>query len=825
MTKKIEDKINNLIKEILNYDHHYYNFNESLISDYEYDKKYKMLQKLEQEHPNLIRSFSPTQIVNGFVSKKFVAKEHKNRLYSLQDVFNYDEILKFDRDIKKQLTNPIYSVELKIDGVAIVLTYENGFLKQALTRGNAQIGEDVTSNVYQIKSIPKTIDIKEELEIRGEIYMSRNSFESYNDNVLDIINQGKNKVIELFKQAQKLGFGLNINESEINLDKWVFWLNEIDIFFKQFKVEYKEYKLDISLCRKLLKEPLLSNPRNGASGSIRNLDSNITKQRKLDFLVYGCSLQTYEIFANKTNNSHSKTLDLFVKDFKFQKMNKIQTNDIKQVLDFIEQIKLKREQLEYDIDGIVIKVDNFSFHDQIGFTNKFPKWAIAYKYPPLEKKSILIDVNFQVGRSGVITPVATIKPVFVSGSWISKITLHNKEYIKINNLGLNDIVTIVKSGDVIPQIVKNEKQKNSKEITFPLNCPICNSVLDYEEIKVFCKNNDCFSKVSLKIAHYATRNNMNIESLSVQNAKQLVEYGLCFDVASLYDLTLEQLILLPRWGQKSAQNLLDQLKETKNQDLNHLISALGISNVGTKNATYLAFVFQDLDILIDYVSQDNLFCNYLDDVSSSMLQSLKIYFEKNKKLILKLKKHELNFKLMQKNTFLSDNEKLFKLIKALISFYQLNTQKKLKNKFNDSIYQIENYQEILNSNIIFENKNFTKKLTKLYQEILKKIETEKLLSSNKIEYYLNLVQNQEIKSNFILRDKKVVISGSLENFKRQELTNILTKLGVDVTTSISKNTNYLIYGQKAGSKLKKAQDLNIICLDEQELIKILSKEN
>lgn len=821
MKNNIEQKIEQLTKKLLHHNFEYYNLNQSSISDLEYDQLLNTLAKLEDQYPEFRQPNTPTQNVGGFVSTKFESKQHSTRLYSLQDIFNYDQLYKFDQDIKKHLNDVTYSVELKIDGVAMVLNYQNGYLVSGVTRGDGITGEDVTLNVKTIKSIPQVISNNENIEIRGEVFMSHKSFKQYNYEIKQKQNNAKLKLLELIKNQN---INLHINIEEEDNKKWIFWLLEVEQFFKENNT-LKENVQQLKELKKIFKEKILANPRNAASGSIRNLDTAITKKRQLDFLPYGTNLQTYQLFTKQNLNSHSKTIDIFTNEFHFNKPNKQIFKNIDEVIKFIENIALKRDTLDYDIDGIVIKVDDITKHDLIGTTAKFPKWAVAYKYPPIPRKSILLDVKYQVGKSGVITPVAIIEPVIVSGSLISRITLHNKAYINENNLCIGDYITVHKSGDVIPQIIANEHTKSSKAIEFIKKCPSCGSSLDFSQIKVMCENDLCSSKISQKIAYFANRNNMDIESLSIKNAQLLVEYGLVSKVLDLYDLNVAKLVLLPRFQEKSAKKLVEQIQQSKSKNLSNLISSLAIKGVGQKNAQYFSKVFNDFKSFEQAIITNDLLLNYLDDISQKIIINIFNYFQLNKDINDQLIKYQINTNSNQPTKFYIDNWNLLKLCAYLQNLYLNASNISSSKKIIIQKQKLKVEENLVLEDIEFKEFNFSKKLKKLYDNIFIKCCNENVVTTEQINKIQQLFvnNNQNLKES-MFNDKNIVITGTLINYTRKQLQTILENLGAKVTNSVSKNTNYLIHGKSAGSKLTKATQLQIPLITEEELQDILKKE-
>lgn len=822
----IKKQIETLTKEILKYNFEYYNLNSSSISDAEFDIKLSQLKKLEQEYPMFAYESSPTNTVGGFVSSEFKSIKHDERLYSLRDIFSFEELYKFDNDMKEYIEKPVYSVELKIDGIAMVLTYENGFLISAATRGDGSIGEDVTMNIRTIKSIPQVIDINDRIQVRGEVFMPRKSFNTYNDNIIESKQDALKSLNGLVNRLKTLGLLLSIDENEFEQEKIDIWLGEIDLFFKENKDLWEELNLFKTL-KPILKAKVLSNPRNSASGSVRNLDTSVTKKRNLDFIPYGTNLNTYEYFNELSNFSHSKTVDLFVDKLKFNRPSKDTSDSIENVVKFINKIEETRDDLPYDIDGVVIKVDDIRLHENIGFTSKFPKWAVAYKFKPQPQKTILLDVKYQVGKSGVVTPVAIVKPIGVSGSIISKVTLHNYQYITDNNIKINSTVTIHKAGDVIPQIIECTDNVDSIEIFKIENCPSCGEKLKEDGIKFYCVNEDCSSKMSQKISHFASRNNMDIESLSIKNVELLMDYGLISDAIDLYSLTVEKLITLPRFQEKSAIKLIEQLEISKNKPLENLLSALAITGVGIKNAQYLGTTFITLENIIKYFTNDLLLTKYLDDFSSKSILNLKKYFDNFSNLYEKILKYKINT-TNNKNYFLEDNEKLLQIYLYFVKQYvnSSNVKQSSKRKYE----YLKSYLDNENDNFVIEKTEFTeykftKKLLTEFNLILDKLEKSNIIDKVEKDKYINLVLEKDGDSNAsMFKNKKVVVTGTLEMYKRTEVEEIIRKLEGNVQKSVSKNTDYLIYGENAGSKFNKAMELGIETFSEQEFIAKL-KEN
>ena len=488
----------------------YYELDMPTITDQEYDDLYRELENLEKKYPELIPSNSPTKRVGGKVIDEFSKVEHNVPMMSLGDIFNEDEVREFDQRVKKTISNPNYVCELKIDGLSVSLLYKDGKLVRGATRGNGVVGEDIIHNVETIKNIPLSIDFKDEIEVRGEIYMPKKSF-------------------------------LKLNEE-----------------------------------RKNNNEALFANPRNAAAGSVRQLDSSIAAKRNLSTFIYHLPL------SNKYGiKYHHEALD-FMKSLGFNVNPSIKVcNNIDEVIDYIEYWTKERPNLPYEIDGIVIKVDNLSDQEKLGFTARTPKWAIAYKFPAEEVLTKLTDIEFCVGRTGKITPRADLNPVHVAGSVISSVTLHNEDYIKEKGIMINDTVVIHKAGDVIPEVVRVEvSRRNGREIPFKMitNCPICGSILEKKEgeANYFCTNPKCDARKIEGLIHFASRDTMNIEGFGDEIVEDFFNMGYLKSIPDFYKLytKTQELMELEGFGMKSINNLLDSIEKSKNNSLELLLFAL-----------------------------------------------------------------------------------------------------------------------------------------------------------------------------------------------------------------------------------------------------------
>lgn len=577
INKRIEELVNILNEASKNY----YELDMPTITDQEYDDLYRELENLEKKYPELIPSNSPTKRVGGKVIDEFSKVEHTVPMMSLGDIFNEDEVREFDERVKKTISNPNYVCELKIDGLSVSLLYKDGRLVRGATRGNGVVGEDITHNVETIKNIPLTIDFKDEIEVRGEIYMPKKSF-------------------------------LKLNEE-----------------------------------RKNNNEALFANPRNAAAGSVRQLDSSIAAKRNLSTFIYHLPE------SNKYNiKYHHEALE-FMKSLGFNVNSSIKVcNNIDEVIDYIEYWTKERPNLPYEIDGIVIKVDNLSDQEKLGFTARTPKWAIAYKFPAEEVLTKLTGIEFCVGRTGKITPRADLNPVHVAGSVISSVTLHNEDYIKEKEIMINDTVVIHKAGDVIPEIVRVIKERrNGEEVPFKMieNCPICgtNLVKKEGEANYFCPNSNCDARKIEGLIHFASRDTMNIEGFGDEIVEDFFNMGYLKTIPDFYKLynKKQELMELEGFGSKSINNLLDSIEKSKNNSLELLLFALGIRHVGKKTAKIIASHFKNIDNIINS-SIDEIAS--INDIGIIIANSIYDYFknEDNLKIIEELKNIGMNMEYL-----------------------------------------------------------------------------------------------------------------------------------------------------------------------------------
>ncbi len=573
----MKDRIDELVQILNDANYNYHVLDNPVITDQEFDKYLRELIELEEKYPELIREDSPTHRIGGEVLEGFNKVEHEVPMLSLSNVFNESEIINFDNRIKKEGFNPQYVCELKIDGLSVSLKYVDGKLVRAATRGNGVVGEDITNNAKTIKTIPLTLKEKVDIEVRGEIYMSKKTLDDINRVRLE---QGK---------------------------------------------------------------PLLQNPRNAAAGSIRQLDSSVTASRKLDTFIY--HLPAPEDYGFKT---HMEALEYMNKlGFKTNPNNKL-VNDVNGILEFIEYQTANRKELPYDIDGVVIKVNDIAMQRKLGFTSKYPKWATAYKFPAEEVLTKLVDIIFTVGRTGQITPNAVLDPVIVMGSTISRATLHNEDFVKERDLKVGDIVAIRKAGDVIPEVIEAKKERRTgKEQPFEMikKCPICGEFLFKKEGQVdyYCFNNKCPARKIESLCHFVSRQAMNIDGLGDKIIEDFYNYKYIKDFTDIYKLGRyhDELTSLEGYGDKSVDKLLESIENSKSNSLERLIFALGIPNVGEKTAKLLAIKFNDLDNFMN-ASFDELV--NIPDIGEIIAKSIIEYFanEKNMNEINSLKELGIN---------------------------------------------------------------------------------------------------------------------------------------------------------------------------------------
>ena len=669
---KIQEKYKKLRNEIEYHNNLYYNEDNPIISDMEYDALMRELKQLEQEYPELLENSenSPTKKIGGTASEKFSKVRHRTPMLSLSNTYNISEIEDFDKRVKKIISAENiednseeleYILELKLDGLSISLIYENGELVQAVTRGDGQIGEDVTENIREISSIPKKLKDPVSLEVRGEIILPISNFNR--------INQERE------------------DDGE-------------DVF---------------------------ANPRNAASGTIRQLDKAIVAERGLDcYLYYLVNAENYGI------NTHLESIEYIEKlGFKTTKIFEKYT-DFKELEKSIDKWHNDRKKLDYETDGLVIKVNNFALYETLGYTTKSPRWAIAYKFPAEQVKTKLLDVTFQVGRTGVITPVAELEAVNLSGSVVKRASLHNFDEIRRKDIKIGDNVIVEKAAEIIPQVVNvvfDDRTGKEIEIQEPTNCPVCNSELSHEEglVALKCHNPLCPEKVKRQIAYFVSRDAMNISGLGDKIVEKFIELGKIKTIVDIYSLEKyrEELENLEKMGQKSVDNLINSIESSKTRDFSKVLYALGIPFVGKFNANLLTKTFKNIENLKNQPIENLLAVKGIGDKVAVAV-----------------------------NTFLND-ENNWKII-----------------------------TDLQNIGLQF-----------AVDETLEKI------ADNPI------------------KDKNFLATGKLQKYKRNDIKDIILSKGGNYLSAVSKNLDFLIAGEKAGSKLEKAEKLGIRVLTEEDFEK------
>ena len=645
-------------KEIEYHNKKYYEDDSPEIDDYEYDMIVRNLEELENLFPELASEDSPTRHVGGKASIKFSPVTHEIKMESLHDSFSIEEIESFYNRIKNVVQSASYVVEPKIDGLSVSVEYVNGKLFRASTRGDGQVGEDITENILTIKSLPKKLnkDI-EYLEVRGEVYMSKDSF---------------------LKLVQK-------QESEGQ---------------KTFK-----------------------NPRNAAAGSLRQKDSSITASRNLDIFVFNVQkIKGYEL------KFHKESLD-FLKNLGFPVLPFYTVcRTMEEISSEINRIGEIKSDLPFQTDGAVVKLDSFEDRKVLGSTSKFPRWAEAYKYPPEEKSTELLDIEINVGRTGILTPTGILKPILISGSTVGRVVLHNEDFIKEKNLRIGDNVVIRKAGEIIPEVVKVISHKEGSEnFQFPKKCPSCGSEVTRvdDEVAIRCVNMNCPAQLLRNLIHFVSKGAMDIEGLGETLISKMVEQGMISSPAQIYELSKEKLADMERMGEKSSQNIINSIEKSKTQNLDRLIFALGIRHVGQKAAKLLASEFENMDNLMSAQKEK---ISSIGGIGEVIADSIISYFSvaQNINLINELKTKGLNMN--------------------------------------------------------FENSS----------------------------------------KNSILKNKTFVLTGTLKKYTRGEATQIIESMGGRVTSSVSKNTSYVLCGDSPGSKAEKARKLNVEIISENDFETMIS---
>ena len=648
MTKEEYEKN---IEKLISWAKAYYVDDEPIASDEEYDKLARECLEFENKNKNLINPNSPNRRVGGAILKGFKKANHLSRMWSQEDVFNDKELEDWIKRASKVGENLEFFCQPKFDGASLNLIYENGILKQAITRGDGEVGEDVTQNAMTIQSIPLEISEKSLIEIRGEVVIKKSDFEAIN--------------IERLKNS----------------------------------------------------ESTFANPRNAAAGSLRQLDSSITSKRKLFFNAWGVGQNSLNF--EKTSQMMDYIFSLGFVKTPMQTLVK-NIDDIKKLY---ENMIKKRDTFPMLLDGMVIKIDDITTQQDLGFTQKFPRWSCAYKFPAVEKTTKLKDIILQVGRTGVVTPVAIVEPVLIEGANVERATLHNFDEIQRLDLKIGDEIIIIRSGDVIPKITKVLKDRrtgNEKEILKPTICPDCSSELLIEDIMIKCQNLDCPSRVVNSIIYFASKNCLNIDGLGDKIVELLVNEKKIFDILDLYSLKYEDLENLEGFKEKKINNLLNAIENSKNSELHRVLTALGIEHIGEVASKSICSKF-GLD-LVDVSFEDLI---SIDGIGEQMANSFLEFFRVNREFVLKL----------------------FDILKPKVTI------------------------------------------------------------------------KEEAKDN-IFKNKTVVVTGTMSK-SRDEIKIFLENLGAKVSSSVSKKTDFLIYGEDAGSKYDKAIELGVKILSEDEMNSIV----
>lgn len=655
----IKNRIKELTDKINQYNNAYYNDNNPLVSDNQYDTLYKELENLERDYPDYIQENSPIKRVGAVLSQKDKVIIHEFPMYSLENSYSRGDVEEFINKIEKSVGKDIlFTVEPKMDGAAVSITFEKGKLTLAATRGDGKEGEDITRNAFFITNLPKEINDKNKIVVIGEVVMEK----------------------EVFKE-------LNILRSQNN-------------------------------------QQLFANPRNAAAGSLKLLDENEAKSRKLSIFIYGMS-------GNYYGKNHSDDLE------KCKNLNLPVNNimyickDIEEIFEALDKIEDIRFSLPYDIDGAVIKVNDYSLREELGYTAKFPRWALAYKYQAQQASTILKDVIFQVGRTGIITPVAVLEPVLLSGSTISKASLYNEDEIRRLDIMIGDTVFIEKGGEIIPKVVSVQKElrkSDAKEIKFPRACPECGSLLykDDDQADYYCINKKCPAIIKGSIIHFASRNAMDIKGLGEKVVEELYDCGLLRNVADIYKLKMEDIETREGWGESSAKNLINAIEESKNKSFEKVLFGLGLRHVGASTAKLIVSKFSSMESLLNATFSD---------------------IE--------------NIKGIGKETALS-------IVNSLKNNALLEVIDSLKNSGLNMV-------EVSNKSDLLENKSF-------------------------------------------------LITGTLSK-PRKHFEDIITANGGILLSTVSKNLDYLLVGEKAGSKLEKAKKIGVKVINEYDFFTLIDKNS
>lgn len=650
----MKEYMDKLVKEIERHSYNYYVLDNPTVTDFEYDRLMRELIDLEKKYPQFKTQNSPTERVGGMVLDGFETVTHSVPMESLTDAFSEEELKDFDNTVRKNVSNPEYVVEMKIDGLSVSLEYTDGEFTRGSTRGDGNVGEDVTQNLKTVKAIPLRLTEKlPYLEVRGEVYMPVSSFIALNNK------------------------------------------------------------------REETEEPLFANPRNAAAGSLRQLNSKITAERNLSIFVFNI-----QQIIGKDIHSHSESLDYLKQlGFKVSPRYNVYSN-IEDAYSEIKRIGEMRGDLDFDIDGAVIKINDFETRTALGSTAKAPRWAIAYKYPAEQKQTKLLGITVQVGRTGVLTPAAELEPVKIAGSTVSRATLHNIDNITSKDIRIGDTVVIQKAGDIIPEVVEVVKDKrtgNETVFSMPDFCPACGTkvVREADEAATRCVNPECPAQKVRNLIHFASKDAMDIDGMGPAIVEQLAEKKLVNSPADLYYLKYEDLVEIDRMGAKSANNLIKAIENSKNAGLDRVIYALGIRNIGSKASKILAEKYGDIDSLFE-ASEDEL--TKIEDIGPIMAKSITNFFSSTGAV-----------------------------------------------------------------------------------DIIQKLR----FAGVDLTYHKSTADNR-------FAGKTFVLTGTLPTYSRDEASAIIENFGGKTSSSVSRNTDYVLAGEKAGSKLAKAEQLGVRIIDEEE---------
>ena len=604
----MNERMKELVELLNRYATEYYTSDNPSVSDSEYDRLYRELVELEKAHPDQVLPESPTHRVGGKILDGFEKYSHQYPLYSLQDAFSREELDAFDSRVRKELDDVTYICELKIDGLSISLTYEQGLFVAGATRGDGSIGENITENLKRVKDIPLTLPEKLDITVRGECYMPRASF--------DQVNQSR----------QENG------------------------------------------------EPEFANPRNAAAGTLRQLDTAVVAKRNLATFLY-------QEASPSTRDSQEKVLEHLEQLGFVVNPRRLLAHTMDEVWDFIQEVGQERDQLPYDIDGVVIKVNDLAGQEQLGFTVKVPKWAVAYKFPAEEKEAKLLSVDWTVGRTGVVTPTANLSPVQLAGTTVSRATLHNVDYIAEKDIRKNDTVIVYKAGDIIPAVLRvvESKRVSEEKLDIPTNCPSCDSKLLHfeDEVALRCINPRCPAQIKEGLTHFASRDAMNISGLGPSVVEKLFEAQLVKDVADIYRLTVEDFLFLEGIKEKSAQKLYQAIQASKENSAEKLLFGLGIRHVGSKASQLLLQNFHSVEALAQANPEE---IATIESLGSVIAQSLQTYFATEGSKILLSELKELGVNLDYKGQIVAADAALSGLTVVLTGKLERLTRSEAKSK-------------------------------------------------------------------------------------------------------------------------------------------------